>query len=182
MGSVFVAAAGSALGAGAEGAAGVVGLANPPALGNPAEGAGFALGSGALNAELIGSVFVGAAGSAFGTATGTIGLSDSNFGATGGMIDLAGSDLASGALGASGFAPACGMMDFGFSGAGASAFVNFVGVLPNLKVVSLLSLGSSSSEVSFSSGSFRVDIGLIDLFSSSFSASAALAATFAAAA
>ena len=71
-------------------------------------------------------------------------------------------------------------MDFGFSGAGVSTLVNFVGVPPNLKVVSLLSLGSSSS-VSFSSGSLRVDRGLIDLFSS-FSASAALAATLAAAA
>ena len=72
-------------------------------------------------------------------------------------------------------------MDFCFSGAGVSVFVNFAGAPPNLKVVSLLSLGSSSSEVSFSSGSFRVDKGLMDLFSS-FSASAALAATFAAAA
>ena len=67
MGSVFVAGAGSALGADAAGAAGVVGLANPPALGKPAEGAAFALGSGALNAELIGSVFVAGEGAAFGT-------------------------------------------------------------------------------------------------------------------
>ena len=102
-------------------------------------------------------------------------------GAAGGIIDFAGSALTSGALGASGLDPACGMMDFGFSGAGVSTFVNFVGAPPNLKVVSLLSLGSSSSEVSFSSGSFRVERGLIDLFSY-FSASAAIAATFAAAA
>ena len=56
---------GSVLGAAL--AAGVVGLANPPALGKPAEGAAFVLGSGALNAELIGSVFVAGAGAAFGT-------------------------------------------------------------------------------------------------------------------
>ena len=73
------------------------------------------------------------------------------------------------------------MIDFGFSGAGASTLVNFVGVPPNLNVVSLLSLGSSSSESFDSSGSFSVERGLIDLFSS-FSASAALAATLAAAA
>ena len=67
MGSVFVAGAGSALGADAAGATGVVGLANPPALGKPAEGAAFVLVSGALNAELMGSVFVAGAGAAFGT-------------------------------------------------------------------------------------------------------------------
>ena len=39
------------------------GLAKPPALGNPAEGAGFSFGSGALNAELMGCT-----GSAFGAA------------------------------------------------------------------------------------------------------------------
>jgi hypothetical protein len=48
------------------------------------------------------------------------------------------------------------MIDFGFSAAGIAALVNLVGVPPNLKVVSLFSLGSSLS-VSFSSGSFRVD-------------------------
>ena len=74
-------------------------------------------------------------------------------------------------------------MDFGFS-AGIAALVNLVGVPPNLKVVSLFNLGSSLA-VSFSSGSFRVDCGRMDLFSSAFfsacSAFAALAAAAAAA-
>ena len=72
-------------------------------------------------------------------------------------------------------------MDFGFSGAGIFALVNLVGVPPNLKVVSLFNLGSSSS-VSFSSGSFRVDCGMMDLFSSTFFSSSAFAALAAAAA
>lgn len=44
------------------------GLANPPALGNPAEGAGFSFGSGALKAELMGCTgsALGAAGAAEG--------------------------------------------------------------------------------------------------------------------
>ena len=86
------------------------------------------------------------------------------------MIGLTGSDLGSaGAAGALG--SVLGIIDF----CGASALVNFVGVPPNLKVVSLFDLVSSSFFISFS-GSFRVDWEIIDLGASSFCSSAALAA------
>ena len=88
-----------------------------------------------------------------------------------GIIDLTGSAFFS--AGAAFASSLPGMMDFL-----GSAVVNFVGVPPNLNVVSELSLGSSAF-VSVS-GSFREDWGMIDLFSSSFSSAAAFAAAAAA--
>ena len=150
----------SAFGASALGATGAVVLANP-GRGKPAGagaafrvsagfGASGAFGSAAFGAsggitDFTGSVFGAAgavvlanpgrgkpegAGAAFGASAAGFGASgafgSAALGAAGGMIDFTGSDF--GAAGTSALGASLGMIDF----CGASAFVNLVGVPPNL--------------------------------------------------
>ena len=88
-------------------------------------------------------------------------------GSLGGIIDFAGSALGAGA---SVLGEDWGRIDFAGSVLGVSILVNFVGVPPNLNVVSEVFF-SSFSDSDIASGSLSVDKGAMDLFSSSFLAS-----------
>ena len=140
------------------------------ALGNPADAGLSVLGAAEGVAAALGKpedTGLSALGaSALGSSDVLKGEGEDALGASG-IIDLTGSAFFS--AGAAFASSLPGMMDFL-----GSAVVNFVGVPPNLNVVSELSLGSPGF-VSVS-GSFREDWGMIDLFSSSFSSAAAFAA------